>query len=95
MCTGQSRYAARMETVEAFEIEGEVVWLVANDSNRRFVCTCRDYHKPTCLAPYGTCRHTVMISSRLAGEPVNPPPARTATVLEFRRRERAPLRRDS
>jgi hypothetical protein len=76
-----------METVEAFEIEGQVVWLVASESDRRFVCTCRDYHQPTRLAPYGSCRHTVMISSRLDGQPIQPPPpSRTATVLEFRRR---------
>lgn len=75
-----------MESVEAFEIEGEVVWLVASDSQRRYVCTCRAYHTPTCLAPYGNCRHIVMISSRLQGNPVTPPPTRTATVLEFRRR---------
>jgi hypothetical protein len=75
-----------METVEAFEIEGEVVWFLANDSHRRFVCTCRDYHRPTCQAPYGHCRHITIISSRLEGQPVTPPPSRTATVLEFRRR---------
>ena len=58
-----------VESVEAFEIEGEVVWLVANDSNRRFVCTCREYHRPTCQAPYGHCRHITMIS--IAGVPLS------------------------
>ncbi|HSC06703.1 MAG TPA: hypothetical protein VLD59_07740 [Steroidobacteraceae bacterium] len=75
-----------MEKVETFEVEGEVVWLLASDSNSRFACTCREYHQPTCQAPYGHCRHIIMISSRLAGHPVTPPPTHTATVLEFRRR---------
>ena len=75
-----------METVEAFEIEGEVVWLLAKDSSRRFVCTCREYHRPTCLEPYGHCRHITIISSRVDGHPITPPLTQSATVLEFRRR---------
>lgn len=75
-----------MENVEAFAIEGEVVWLLANERNRRFVCTCRDYHTPTRHAPYGNCRHIAIISSRLAGDSVPSAPTRTAAVLEFRRR---------
>jgi len=72
---------------QAYECEGYYVRVLGDGMSARFVCDCREYHTPTRYTAYNSCRHVIIVSSRLAGHPVKlGPPKRIAKVLEFRKR---------
>jgi hypothetical protein len=73
-----------------WEIEGHIVRLLGEGQYRRFHCDCQPFSAPTHLSGTAYCRHTQIISSRLAGHPIKPDPVKaTATILKFAPRLRA------
>jgi len=67
-----------------FEIEGHVVRLSGQGPFRRWFCDCYTFSAPTHLSGVAYCRHTQIISSRLAGHQMKlDSPKHTPTVLKF------------
>jgi hypothetical protein len=73
-----------MEKNYMFELEGHTVSLLGEGPFRRWFCKCAEYRAVTNKSGYAFCRHTQIISSRIAAHPIKVDPVKpTATILKF------------
>jgi hypothetical protein len=73
-----------------FQCEGHRVRLMGEGPFRRWFCDCAAYGARTRMSGIAHCRHTQIISGRLAGHEIKSNPVRpTATIIQFAPKLRA------